>query len=197
MGRYTTADDVASLLGRVFTDEQSAVADRVITAAEIWVDQQTRKVYGVNAQRSERFFRNPGPLLKLKNVPVVSIDGVFTKTSYSSAEAQLDPSSYDIQDAEQGLIYVSALEGNAQRYPIVRVSYTADATIPSNVKLGTEYLTAHWLRPTLVDEMPGVSQFSLGGEEAISYTDLVKQYGVPAEVWAILGVNSGGDFYIA
>lgn len=197
MGRYTTADDIASLLARNFNPDQMAVTDRVIEAAELWVDKQTKKTYGVNAAQVQRFFNNPGPLLQLRGVPVVSVDGVFTKTSYTSAEAELDPVYYEIRDADAGLVYVSTLEGNAGDYPIVRIEYTAGSPVPANIKLGTEFLVAHWLRPTLLDEMQGVSQFSLGGEESISYSDLVKNYGVPAEVWTALNISPGGDFYFA
>jgi hypothetical protein len=197
MGRYTTADDVASLLSRSLSPAQEAVVDRVIDAAEVWVDQTTGKVYGVNAAATQRFFRNAGPLLRLKNVPLVSIQGVWTRTSFTSAEAALDPTSYEIQDADLGLVYVSTLEGNSESYPIVRVAYTAGNPVPPNIKLGTEYLCLHWLRPLLQDELPGVANFSLGGEESISYSQLVQDFGVPSEVYAMLGVSPGGAFYVA
>jgi hypothetical protein len=55
MGRYTTPEDVQSQLGRTLTDLQlTYLSDRVIPAAEEWVDTTGGRVYGSGVVTAEQ-----------------------------------------------------------------------------------------------------------------------------------------------
>jgi len=55
MGRYTTPEDVQSQLGRALTDPQlTYLSDRVIPAAEEWVDMTGGRVYGSGVVTAEQ-----------------------------------------------------------------------------------------------------------------------------------------------
>lgn len=193
----TTNTDVASLLGRAFTASEDTLATRIIAAAEEWIADKTGVTYKANSQKTQWLYGFPGPLVKLAFPPVVTVDSVALVSSHGAAEAVLPSTEYQIRDADAGLVYIPSLAGNVENYYSAKVVYTAGNTVPAKIKLACEIITAFWMRSALVDEAYGVANFSVGGEEQITYTAFAQEFGVPTEVWTLLSISPGGQFGFA
>lgn len=191
MPRYTTAEELARYLGRDFSDDESAVADMCIEAAEVIVDRKTGLTYKQSGSQVFSVFNPPSPFILLPgNGPFSSIS-LIGYSNFGSAGAALQLGShYEIRDANKGVIWLL----NPDSWHRIDVTYTPTNDAPGNVKLATNMLAAHWMRPILNDEIPGLANYSVGAEFSVAFSQFVQASGYPAEVDILLGVPA---LYIA
>ena len=185
--KYTTADDLAQYLGREFDDNLNAIADLAIQAAEEIIDQKSPKRYAEVGPQTLTVYEPPSPLVMLPGNGPFSAISVAGYTAMGGASVPLQSGvHYEVRDSIKGVLWFPY----QRDYHHIVVTYTPTANVPSRIKLAANILAAHWMRPILNDEVPGLSTYSIGGEFSISFNDHVKNYGYPPEVDMLIGTSS-------
>lgn len=191
MPKYTTADDLAKYLGRVFDNDQNSIADLCIDAAEVIVERKAARRYALSTSQTLTLFQPPSPLVVLPSNGPYSAISVIGYSEFGNAGFPLVlGAQYEIRDAAKGILWFPDA-GNWYRLDI---AYTPTGTILPNIKLATNIMAAHWMRPILNDEIPGLANYSVGSEFAITFNQFVQESGYPPEVDTLLGVPA---LYIA
>jgi hypothetical protein len=171
--RYATVQDVADHLGAALTGLQSAEADRLLAAAESWIDGRTGRTWGATDPTTEAYtVLSQG--LYLRRAPVASVSAVSVRSATAGAGWDALPAaSFELLDPAQGLL---ALPWGYAGW-LARVTYTPAQTVDPRVRAAAAQLAAHWLRPTVDGEASGsagggggvVKSYSLGQELTVTY----------------------------
>lgn len=190
MKGYTSTADLAKYLGREFDDNQDAIADLAISAAEEIIDRKTSVAYKESDPKTVSIWGMDNPLVRLQDGPVTDVSVTvmrhFDGTPYPVSET----ADYEIRSLNPVTLYFPYY----QHYYRVDISYTPSPTVPSRVKLAANILAAHWMRPILNDEIPGISSVTSGAELSVAFSTYVQEQGYPAEVDLLLGLPT---LYIA
>lgn len=190
---YTDALAVQRLTGLSLTAGQiQLVTDVLAGAATDYVKARTGRDFEVTAVASEAHYA-PGPLLYLRQAPVASVSSVVARTTLTGAATTLVAGTdYELRDLTAGLLYLPALAGGVYRpgyYDRVLVSYTPTAAIPDRARLAATMLAAHWLQQATRGVTHGLRSYNVAGELSVTYQEASAQWGVPAEVRALLQIN--------
>lgn len=177
---YCTTDEVAAFLSRALTEAQVTQLEKIIEAAEQWIDDQ----FGYGYLGS--------PVLGKYRVawarqfylgPIASVESI---RYYDSEE----DSPYTIVDLGSGRIALSygAADGTG-----FLVDYTPSQAVPAKISRACIVLSAHWLMPTLDPDRFGVAQHAFSGDYSVTYSG----DSLPKEVFDLLGILPGGDLVLA
>jgi hypothetical protein len=167
--RYSSTQQVADYLGTDLTGLQSIEADRLLLAAESWIDGRTGRTWGVTASTTETQ-TIAGQALYLRITPVASVTSVSIRSTY--VNAAWSAVSYELLDAAQGLVLLPW--GYAGW--LAQVVYVPAQTVDPRVSLAATKLTAHWLQPTITGEAvaaggstSAVKSYAIGSELNVTY----------------------------
>ena len=97
---------------------------------------------------------------------------------------------YEVRDALTGKLWFPY----PKDFYRIDVTYTPSPAIPSRIRMAANIMAAHWMRPILNDEVPGLSSATIGAEFSITFSQYVQEHGYPAEVDLLLSIPS---LYIA
>lgn len=184
---YTTKAELAKFLGRTFDANQDDIADLCIGAAEIVIDRKTSVKFLESTPQTKTIYQPPSPLVQLfTNGPISAVSAVGYTLFGGTSFPMIAGTHYEVRDLERGILWVPY----PSDYYKIDITYTPTATAPDNIKLVANILAAHWMRPILNDEVPGLANYSIGGEFSISFAQYVQERGYPAEVDTLLGVPS-------
>lgn len=191
MKGYTSTADLAKYLGREFDDNQDAIADLAISAAEEIIDQKTSVSFKESDPKTVSIWGMDNPLVRLNDAgpaTALSVNALrhFDGTVYPISEG----ADYEIRSLNPVTLWFPYY----QHYYRLDITYTPSPTVPSRIKMAANVLAAHWMRPILNDEMPGIANLSIGGELTVAFTEYVQKQGYPAEVDLLLGIPT---LYIA
>jgi hypothetical protein len=150
---YTTADQIAAMLGVTFTPGQAAQADALCQAITLFVDRYTGRswqtVSPVSGERDQVVLAGPGTpyppvagVVFLQHTPAVGVTAVGVRTAYPNDQlVPLDPAAYELLDPEHGVLTVAAGYGwCVSLYAEVDYSY-ADA-VPADITLAATMIGA-------------------------------------------------------
>lgn len=140
--RYATVQQVADSLGTDLTGLQSIEAERLLLAAEAWIDAYTDRTWGIATPLTE-LQTVIGQGVYLRQRPVTSVDTVAVRSAYVGASWDTLPvSSYELLDPEQGLVLLPW----AYAGWLARVTYLPVVTVPPEVSLAATTLVSSWLK---------------------------------------------------
>lgn len=175
----TTAAAVESYLGIAFDSDQLAAATLLLPAADAAIARYTERAWG-SAPITGETYTADGPLLLLRQRPIVSVERVAAGWYMASLVTLTAGSQYAIRDAGRGLLLLSpwwASRPNDRPYATIVCDYTPLATVPADVALAATMLVAAWLQPALAgdgnDVAPGAVVRTKSG-------DVEEQYSVSA-----------------
>jgi hypothetical protein len=191
MPTYTTEDDLAKFLGRTFDSDENTIATLAIDAAEIIINKKTRVVYAGANPKIYTLFQPSSELVIIPGVGPYSSISVAGYSDFGGTSFLLEPNiHYEVRDLQKGILWFP----DARNWYRLDITYTGDVVVPANIKLATNIMAAHWMRPVLNDEVPGLANYSIGAEFAIAFSQFVQESGYPPEVDTLLGVPA---LYIA
>jgi hypothetical protein len=192
MPTYTNEADLAKYLGRTFSDDENDIATLAIEAAEVIINRKTRTRYAQTNPQTYTVYQPPSPMIVLPGTGPYTGISVIGYSSFGSQGYTLTPNShYEVRDATKGILWFP----DTFKWYRIDVIYTDGAVgIPANIRLAANIMAAHWMRPILNDEIPGLANYSVGAEFAISFNNFVQEQGYPPEVDTLLGIPA---LYIA
>jgi hypothetical protein len=191
MPKYTTPDELAKYLGRTFDDNEHMIADLAIEAAEEIIDGKSRIRFKEVGPQTLTVYAPPSPLVMLPGVGPFSAISIIGYSTFGSTGFPLVAGThYEIRNAVSGQIWFP----NPADFYRLDIVYTPSPAVPSRVKLATNIMAAHWMRPILNDEVPGLANYSVGAEFSIAFNTFVQEKGYPPEVDTLIGIPS---LYIA
>lgn len=182
---YTTADDVQSQLGRTLTDPQiEYLTDRVIPAAEEWVDTAGGRVYGSGVVTAEQLVMG-SPYTWLSKTPVTSVSrvrGYFWGQSIADI-ATLNTVYWTLVDERTGYLRIPGY----RNYQYLEIDYTPDPTIPERVKLATAIVCGVFMRTVLHPETEWLTDYASGQDVRLKFRNM----DMPGTVYELLGDKDG------
>lgn len=183
MRGYCLAADVQDELGVTLTTDQLGMAERLIEAAEDYVDRFTGRTWLVTSPASETVTVPADGLVSLRNRPITAISSVSVRTTAIGAASTplVAGSTYELLDAATGLLAVSTAYAG-YRATVAYTHTNADTALPADVRRATCLLAAHWLLPRLNPDRQGLESYSVGGELTVK----TREQEVPPEVLRLL-----------
>jgi hypothetical protein len=178
---YATPADVAAILGRPLTTEETARVTPLLEAATVAFDQETGQSFEdatpvVGEARTAR-----GGDLWLWRYPVATVEAVRARAGWigASTDTLVAGQSYDLIDAAAGRLRVSgwASVGTCGPWSAGEVFYAVDYTpalvpVPLDVADAVAQWASAWLAPTSNPGQAGVEQVSVAlGELAMRFRD--------------------------
>jgi len=164
--RYSSVQQVADHLGADLTGLQSIEADRLLLAAEAFIDGRTERTWSVTASTTETQ-TIAGQALYLRTTPVASVASVSIRSTY--VNAAWSAVSYELLNAAQGLVLLPW--GYAGW--LAQVVYVPAQVVDPRVSLAATKLAAHWLQPTITGEGGGsaapIKSYAIGSELNVTY----------------------------
>lgn len=167
---YTTHAKVSAFLGVTLTaGQQSLVTDALEPAVSAYIDRFTGRSWGGASPVTGEQHTVLGGVVYLKNRPVTAITAATVRTlSIGSEPSALAEGSYDLVDAANGVLLVSATDG-----ALLSVSYThAATTAPADIQHAATMLVAAQLHDALLSDpsLRGVKQYAVGsGDLSITF----------------------------
>ena len=160
---YTAAATVAALLGVTLSaGQQTLVTGTLEPAMRAYIDRYTGRSWEVSSPVTGELHTVTGGVVYLKQRPVTAITAATVRSQHIGGEATalVADSTYELIDAANGVLLVSASDGS-----LLTVSYThGGAAVPADIGLAASWLVAAHLSDALVDsvELKGVKQYSVG-----------------------------------
>lgn len=184
---YTNKADVAKYLGRTFNADEQAICDEAIEAAEEVIDGKISFPYAVGGTQTARFISPSSAIMQVRAADISAISAVRVYSAFTAAAVSLVANTdYHVQNLAAGLLYIPGYRD----YYLVEVDYTTTIAVPKRVKLAANMIVAHWMRPILNDEVPGLANYSVGGEFTVAFTRHVQETGLPEGVDTLLEKDS-------
>jgi hypothetical protein len=190
MGRYTTPEDVQSQLGRTLTDSQlTYLADRVIPAAEEWVDTAGGRVYGSGVVTAEQLVMG-SQYTWLSTAPVDSVQRVRGYLWGQTVDniVELPVTYWQLVDPDNGQLYLPSW----RNYAYLEADYTPNTDIPERIKLAAAIVSGVYMRTVLHPETEWLTDYASGQDIRIKFRSM----DIPPIVYELVG-NGSGNFVIA
>lgn len=189
MAPYTDATKIANYLGVTLTASQITQAGITAQAASDWIDEYLGKSWQVASPVTDELHTMTGDRVYLNNRPVASISSVKTRASafVGFGWTTLASGQYELLDAANGVLLIQGW--SASSAPLVQVSYTHTAAVPSHVALAATMIAASWLGPTLSPQTSGVESVAVGQND-INVKFKADRGDVPAEALRLLGARA-------
>jgi hypothetical protein len=183
---YTDATKIAAYLGVALTSDQQTQATICAQAASDWIDEFKGRSWQIASPVADELHTMTGDRVYLNNRPVASITSVRTRGAafVGFGWTTLDSSQYELLDGANGVLLIEGW--SASSAPLVQVSYTHTAAVPSQIALAATIIAASLLGPTLRPNTSGLDSVSVG--QADVQVKFSVDYGsVPSEAMALLG----------
>lgn len=187
---YTTPADVASQLGRTLTADQIVyLTNRIIPAAEEWVDTIGGRAYGAGVVTAEQLVMG-GQYTWLSKAPVTSVQRVRGYYWGRSAAdiAVVNEGYWSLVDPASGYIRIPTWRD----FEYLEVDYTPDASIPERIKLATAIVCGVYMRTVLHPETEWLTDYASGQDVRLKFRTIT----MPETVYELIGTG-GGNFVVA
>lgn len=165
----------------------------LIEAAEAYIDGATGMAWLMGAQTAEEHALD-GRYLWLDYAPILASPApvVTGYTSWADAGTVLTANThYRVSNLATGEIdFGRGWPDYGLTWGRVTVSYTPSTVAPpAMIQLAATILVGFWLQQTISGQASGVKSYSVGGEESVTFQDVVAERGIPAEVASLIGAR--------
>ena len=178
MTAYTTPDAVAAYLGVTFTPEQATATGAVIDAVTAYIDRYTGRSWQGTSPVLGELRRvipplpggsYPASVAFLAYAPVLGVDAVSIRSGTPNATTTaLDPSEYELLDAEHGVIALSAWCDAWYDDAFAVVDYTRPVAVPPDITLAaTMIASAEMSRQLAIQSSASASSGRTAGLEGV------------------------------
>lgn len=183
---YTTADNVATQLGRTLTEAQLAyLYSLVIPAVEQWIDAQGGRTYGDSAVVAEQLYMS-GPVTWLSKTPVDSIAAVrgYYWNQTAGDMGVVNTNYYLLQDNRTGQLYIPTW----QSFQHLEVDYIPDNAIPANITMAATILCCIFMRTVLHPQTEWLTEYASGQDARAKFRAIE----IPQHVYDLVGTSGSG-----